>query len=100
MNAVGPVSCDLNYWYKPTINNKTFDEDIFISVEEQKKQIEAKTIIPIEPEFVVRIVNPIAGRILSQQQLNKLVAPFPNFFIIHLLYNIKYKIFTFFKTFN
>ena len=73
MNAVGPVSCDLNYWYKPAINNGTFDEDIFISVEELKKQIEAKTIIPIEPEFVVRIMNSMAGRIISQQQLDKLV---------------------------
>ena len=73
MNSVGPVSLDLKYWYKTAIKNETFNESIFTNLEELKKQIEVKTIIPIEPQNVIKVLNLMVGKILQQEQLDKLV---------------------------
>ena len=71
MNSVGVSSIDPNLWYKPAIKNVTLDN--IESIEEIKKAKQNKSIVPIDPSFILYMTNLMIGKKLSQQELDKLI---------------------------
>ena len=71
MNAVGIVSINSTYWYKPAIPNNTLDN--IESVQDIEAAKQNKSLAPIDRQFVLGIINAMSGKMLTKEEVNNLM---------------------------
>ena len=71
MNAVGIVSINSTYWYKPAIPKNTLDN--IESVQDIEAAKQNKSLAPIDRQFVLGIINAMSGKMLTKEEVNNLI---------------------------